>query len=141
MMTSQSRVVYRSDSDFDKQGNDLLQFRLTYEGILHPSSNWTKRGSHKHDIRRQFHPQLKRLWEVSSQLRNPFPLPDEVLTVGGRLPVDAIEHLASNRPLGQYRFVPLVTEELSLWCGLDILFLAPVVPMRFINIWRLRQQN
>jgi hypothetical protein len=61
-MTSQSCVVYRSDSEFDKQESDLLQFRLTYEGMLHPSSNGTKRGAHKHDIRRHFHPQLKKLW-------------------------------------------------------------------------------
>jgi hypothetical protein len=117
--------VYRSDSEFDKQGNDSLQFRLTYEGILHPSSNGAKRGEHKHAIRRQFHPQLKRLWEVFPQLKKPFPLPDEVITIGGPLPSDVIERLAENRPLGKYRFVPLVTEELSLWCGLDILFLRP----------------
>jgi hypothetical protein len=125
MSSVATRVVYRSDSEFDKQGNGSLQFRLTYEGILHPSSNGAKRGEHKHTIRRQFHPQLKRLWEVFPQLKKPFPLPDEVLTLGGPLPSDVIERLAENRPLGRYRFVPLVTEELSLWCGLDILFLRP----------------
>jgi hypothetical protein len=125
-MTPQPCAVYRSDSEFDKQGNRLLQFRLTYEGLLHPSSNGAKRGSHKHDIRRQFHPQLKKLWEVSPQLKNqPFTLPDEAITIGGPMPVDVIERLAALRSLGNYRFVPLVTEELSLWCGLDILFLRP----------------
>jgi hypothetical protein len=34
--------------------------------------------------------------------------------MGGPLPVDAIEHLANNRTLGKYRFVPLVTEAMEV---------------------------
>ncbi len=36
-----------------------------------------------------------------------------------------VDHLANNRRIGGYRFVPLVTKTLSLWCGINVLFLRP----------------
>ena len=43
-----------------------MKFRLTYEGRLLGNG----RAQHKHKIRRAFHPQLKRLWEVHQNLKN-----------------------------------------------------------------------
>jgi hypothetical protein len=118
-------LVLRSDSNFGRE-EVWLQFRLTYEGELLPSFNNTKRGGHKHFVRRKFHPQLRRLWEITPSLSEmQFPLDENILTVRAPLAPRMAEHLASTRLLGGYRFVPLVTEELALWCGLDILFLRP----------------
>ena len=110
-----------------------MQFRLTYEGPLKSSSNNTRNSDHKHAIRKAFHPQLKNLWRVDGNLyelatspynffRNPAPF----LSAQQNEPHDPrtyLEALADNYQLKDHRFAPLVTEELSLWCGLDILYL------------------
>lgn len=50
-----------------------LEFKLTYEGRLYGSnSKGDTRAAHKHEIRRVFHPQLKRLWKLTPQLSEPF---------------------------------------------------------------------
>ena len=41
-----------------------MKFRLTYEGLLKANGST----QHKHEIRKAFHPQLKRLWEVEPNL-------------------------------------------------------------------------
>lgn len=43
-----------------------VEFRLTYEGRL--GSGVSASAKHKHDIRRVFHSQLKRLWDVHPRL-------------------------------------------------------------------------
>jgi hypothetical protein len=54
-----------------------------------------------------------------------YPLARGPITVGERPHLSMRDHLAENHRVGNYRFVPIVTEELSLWCGIDILFLRP----------------
>jgi hypothetical protein len=102
-----------------------LEFRLTYEGTLLSSGNKNPNTKHKHAIRKKLHPQLKRLWQVSPYLKNmTFPSSGNfALSEIARSTM--IEHLADNRRVRKYRFVPLVTEDLSLWCGIDVLFLRP----------------
>jgi hypothetical protein len=46
-----------------------MEFRLIYQGELLPSAGTNKRSSEKHEIRKSFHPQLKRLWAVKDGLR------------------------------------------------------------------------
>ena len=51
----------------------LMEFRLTYSGILYSTGNDSKLGQkadHKHQIRMAFHPQLKRLWEITPFLKS-----------------------------------------------------------------------
>lgn len=108
-----------------------MQFRLTYEGPLKPSGNNTKNAAHKHEIRKAFHPQLKNLWASNLNLFSVAEMPYSLISPsrqGPEKPGSFMDHLASNYPLKEYRFVPLVTELLSLWCGLDILFLRPSSP-------------
>ena len=119
---------YRNDLAFES-GEVLMQFRLTYEGPLRPSGNNNRNTANKHAIRRAFHPQLKRLWQV-----------DRNLGVIARADADGLQYrgqgrgpnllklLADNRPLKDYRFLPLVSTDLSLWCGLEILYLRPSPP-------------
>jgi hypothetical protein len=99
-----------------------MEFTLVYEGQLLGASKNKTRADHKHQIRRQFHPQLKNLWQLrlshwltenrSSMLSNKW--------LAG-LPV--LQNIANHYSKDGYRFVPLVMPELSLACKLDILFL------------------
>ena len=101
-----------------------MQFRLTYEGSLYASSNGASRGDHKQEIRRRFHPQLKRLWETNL----PFQhlqiglAPENRFSTGEPRPF-GLEDLANQGRMGNFRFVPLVKASFDLWCGLDVLFL------------------
>jgi len=102
-----------------------VEFRLTYEGKLLSSGNKNPNTKHKHAIRQKLHPQLKRLWEITPCLRNMTFPPSRNFAFSEIAQCTMIEHLASTQPLQKYRFVPLITKELSLWCGIDVLFLRP----------------
>ena|ERR1700720_2532445 len=43
---------------------DTMEFRLTYEGLLLGASGNNKRAKHKHEIRKVFHKQLRRIFEI-----------------------------------------------------------------------------
>lgn len=122
---------------------DLVEFRLLYEGELLPSGTSKTRAPEKHLIRRAFHPQLRRLWFVHPRLRQlgesigtsvygneiSSAFSKEIESVP-KLSTDeairkAFEYMGKNWARNGYRFVPLVTENLSLRCALDILLLRP----------------
>jgi hypothetical protein len=98
-----------------KEPNDM-EFTLVYEGPLLGASRADTRASHKHDVRKQFHPQLRELWSRKFNF------------TGGAFPplghgwVSA-ESLGVRFSRCGYKFVPLVTEDLVLACAIDILFL------------------
>ena len=102
-----------------------MQFRLTYEGKL--LSNGPNQ--HKHEIRKTFHPQLRRLWDITpslKEMRNPVLDLVEVKRAADR---SRVEYLAEQFSRNNYHFVPLVTRDLGLsFCGIDILFLRPDPP-------------
>jgi hypothetical protein len=131
MSCIQNQRIYHCDSEFD-ESETIMQFRLTYEGPLKPSGNNTKYGAHKHEIRKAFHPQLKQLWACNRNLSSIAEMPYSLFSMPTSFkpikPGSVMEHLTNEYPLQDYRFVPLVTEALSLWCGLDILFLRPSSP-------------
>jgi hypothetical protein len=117
-----------TDANHDPEG-EFMEFRLTYEGLLLGSAKDDSRADHKHEIRKAFHPQLKRLWELTpflSEMRQ--PLFNGPILVNAPRSVPRVEHLAANFTAGAFHFVPLVTEDLSLLCGLDIMFLRPGRP-------------
>lgn len=134
-------LVHRTSSSvvlFDHPYNDpdegtRLEFRLTYEGHLLGASKTHTRASHKHDIRKVFHPQLKRLWEITPHLssaRDPLPQ-SEILVNGernGPPRKSMLAELADRFVRNGFRFIPLATEDLSLICGIEILFLRPDHP-------------
>lgn len=101
-----------------------MQFRLIYDGRLLGASRENTRAEHKHDIRRIFHKQLKRLWSVNKHLREVaehYPQgPDGSFRCEDNV---YLQFIANKFTTGDYRCVPLVTAELELACGLDILFL------------------
>lgn len=50
------------------EGEDVVEFRLLYSGRVLGSSKTDSRASLKHEIRRIFHPQLRRLWHTNNNL-------------------------------------------------------------------------
>ncbi len=118
----QGTVVLKSDPYIDWRGS--VEFRLTYSGRLLGASRNDTRAQHKHDVRRIFHKQLKRLWNVNPILKgrgSDFPI-----DLGGKRQFGTkiyIDYLADKFTVGKYPCVPLVVSALSLACRLDILFL------------------
>jgi hypothetical protein len=109
-----------------------VEFRLLYEGRLRPSGN-TRRGSETHAIRQAFHPQLRRLWDLNSNLRFLAEHKSiELISTSDPQPTTKEERIELGyKAMGDtwsrcgYNFIPLVTEKMDLRCGLDILLLRP----------------
>jgi hypothetical protein len=116
-----------------------MEFRLTYEGPLLGASRNDPRAKHKHEIRRKFHPQLRRLWEITPHLmeaRAVDPATGQVRrdrSISTEVAPSRRDWLALQFQKARYRFVPLVTKDLSLLCGLSILFLRPDPPGELIR--------
>jgi hypothetical protein len=51
--------------DDNRSEPPAMHFHLTYEGVLYGASRNQTRATHKHEVRKVFHEQLKRLWEIS----------------------------------------------------------------------------
>lgn len=135
MIAPGRKVILLSDPDYQPDEGAYMQFRLTYEGPLFAtqkdpvSGQVDRRSDHKHFIRQAFHPQMKRLWEITPFLRNGASSGPGALIVDG--PGDPIYDqatLAARHAKYGWNFVPLVTSDLNLICGLDILFLRPDPP-------------
>jgi hypothetical protein len=121
------------DPEFDPE-ECPMKFRLTYEGRLTGDGS----AQHKHEIRKAFHPQLRRLWAVEPNLRSwDYPSreapPDlhRYSTGGGN--VKAWEGLAHSYARFGYNFVPLATESYSLIAAIDILFMREGTPGSIIR--------
>lgn len=130
-----NRFVLLDDPYNQPDEGRFMQFRLTYEGPLFAtqrdpiSGQQDKRGIHKHDIRQAFHAQLKHLWDIVPHLKTGSPGGPGALTFGGEQPLARdIASLSARHSLYGWSFVPLVTQDLNLLCGLDILFLRPDRP-------------
>ncbi len=116
-----------------------MEFRLTYGGPLGATqrdavgNQPSPKRQQKQDIRKKLHPQLRRLWEITPFLKSGERSgPSTVLLEGGHDAPYDIASLAAKHSHYGWRFVPLVTEELNLICGLDVLFLRPGRPGQLI---------
>ena len=109
----------------------VMDFRLTYEGPLYASGTDIRqeqaRTPHKHQIRKHFHKQLKKLWYTNPNLL--------VRTRKRRNTVLNLEEehsqldvLANNWVEYGFRFAPLVHPGIGLNCRLEILMLRPSPP-------------
>ena len=113
------------DDPYFRPKDASMQFRLTYEGTLLSNGN----SQHKHEIRKTFHPQLRRLWEITPSLKEMRFPPLDVVQINRGPDMSRVNYLAEQFSRNNYRFVPLVTRDLDLsFCGLDILFLRPDAP-------------
>ena len=115
-----------------------MEFRLLYSGSLLGASKNDTRAHVKHSIRREFHPQLRRLWATKNKLveaaqmygavewQNDTQHSDqEAPSNSFELGIDA---MSKRWDRFGYKFLPLVTEELCSRCSLEILFLRPEEP-------------
>lgn len=134
----------RPDVRVLKQGlsdplGDYVEFKLTYEGQLLGASRSSSRAEHKHEIRRVFHRQLRELWKVYPYLNvgmeqfNYNEAFDDAFQAGKegremRKWPTLLEWLAQNYTRCGYRFVPLLTKNMSASCSVKILFLRTDFP-------------
>jgi len=123
-----------------------MRFRLTYQGELRSNQRDPQNGQrdrlaeHKQSIRKIFHGQLKQLWQTNKFLSEHTVDPNAWFSTnaipanqvgqpgfwgGGPEPeqLPLSEAIANLHRENGYRFVPLVRENFSLLCSLDILFL------------------
>jgi len=107
---------------------DLVEFRLLYEGELLSSGNRPK-PKNKHAIRRKLHPQLRRLWQTKNNLRQYAEHLGSSVDPHGGTEEERIKRgiagLGASWPIAGYNFVPLVTSRWALRCSVDILLLRP----------------
>lgn len=119
---SQNVAILKHDPYVSFEG--AMEFRLLYDGKLLGSSRNDTRATHKHDVRRAFHKQLKRLWQTNPHLKARASRRETVkIGEGPEITTLDIEKMADNYRIGNYRCVPLVTSQEELACGLDVLFL------------------
>jgi hypothetical protein len=136
--------VYVNTGDPIEEDN-MVEFRLLYAGELLPSSNTKRRAKEKHAIRRAFHPQLRRLWDVRTNLQEVADrafiqsIEDRALVYNihgedvynGPPKTDEERFDAGIKFIGKqwaragYELVPVVVPEFALQCSLDILLLRP----------------
>ena len=106
-----------------------MEFRLTYDGQLMARGGGA---DHKHEVRKVFHKQLKRLWEIHPFLQGwtrSNSAPDT--TVGNVYYASEksyLQHLGDKFKEGKYRFAPIATAERGAIVSLDILFLRSGQP-------------
>jgi hypothetical protein len=115
-----------------------MELKLTYDGLLLGASRTNTRAQHKHDIRRQFHPQLRRFWETHAILRRASArmfLPGKwQLTNSLEDPGPLLwEGLAEKYERMGYNFVPLARQEAMVICSVRILFLRIDPPGSLIS--------
>jgi hypothetical protein len=121
----------------------IVEFRLLYSGQLLGAHGGKTRSAHKHAIRREFHPQLKRLWTTNQNLRRRAAgfgiakvhnMIEVIVGDPTAAPVNmdhtpylepGFAEIAKNWTRQGYNFVPLVTTEFCLRCSIEILFLRP----------------
>jgi hypothetical protein len=115
-----------------------MNFRLTYEGpIMHRGGGLP----HKQEIRKAFHKQLKRFWEVHPMLeqwRKHSTAPSIPVEVNGQIerprnPQSRHDYLAELYTRGNYHFIPIATEDRGAIVSLDILFLRSGIPGHATN--------
>jgi hypothetical protein len=114
------RRVLRWDPHLDPDEN-AMEFRLTYAGELFGYRSDRRiqksRSLHVHDIRKQFHRQLKKLWHEHPVLVSCLEYHDR----RGFGPVQIFAH-------DGFQWIPMVTKHNGLICKLEILMLRPGQP-------------
>jgi hypothetical protein len=107
-----------------------MEFRLFYRGPLKSNGN----PAEKQMIRRQFHPQLKKLWSqepLVNYVETEKPKEGYFNTSTNYLDENSETNLIY--PLSKFKFACLVSERLNTHAELDILFLRPEPPGKIIQ--------
>ncbi|MFI5107966.1 MAG: hypothetical protein ACHP78_03865 [Terriglobales bacterium] len=113
-----------------------MEFRLIYRGALpaQGSGKGGKRRKEKHAIRREFHRQLKELWNQNPFLRKRGTGLIHVEREGVvEKHCTRLELIAEQYQVNDFSFVPLINEAGGLACSLHILFLRRDNPGHLIE--------
>lgn len=102
-----------------------MEFTLFYQGELKSSGSV----AHKQELRRAFHPQLQRLWQLNPLASNSnyVAITPEVFNRPGPAPVSFLE------TVDNFTFAPLITERLWLAAQIKITLLRPEKPGQIIQ--------
>ena len=115
-------LYYRDPGLPSPEGDNVIEFRLLYEGNLPSQSPGNGRVREKHHIRKQVHKQLRVLWETEAPLIGRSGKNERE---NAREPKRAswAETQAATNSYHGWSFVPLICPDLFLTCVLDIVFL------------------
>jgi hypothetical protein len=122
-MIEAHRRVFLDDPYNDPIEGEHVEFRLLYRGPLRATQRDPQPGSNaptrhwqlKHKMRLAFSRQLRAIWRDTPFLaQNQKPDGSKAYH---------IERLAANNQVPPWKFVPLVTHELQLLCGIDVVLL------------------
>lgn len=119
MVSAANRQVLRWEPYVDPDGGDM-EFRLTYAGPLlahKDTRQWRERTIDIHNMRREFHKQLERLWQI-----HPVLLKSSDAYTGAQPGAEPVFNSEG------FVFKPIVTESLGLICKLEILILKDATP-------------
>lgn len=128
----------------DGESRCVVRFRILYSGQLLGATREKTRASLKHQIRRELHPQLRQLWATNLGL---FKIANEYASEWINDHHDlatvniseeqwrsfGLKYLGEKWQRCGREFIPLVTEQMGLYCKLDILFLRPGEPGKTIQ--------
>lgn len=135
------RVILRRDLDNEADRVRLVKFRLFYEGALGSQSarledhQQDRKGNHKHDIRMVFDAQLRHLWKTMPSLAA-WQTNGEMFETNFGQRIGMETALYNIQPdVGGYTFIPLVCQEFSILCHIDVLILRRDKPG---GIWSAR---
>ena len=132
--------IYRDD---EPESDSDMQFTLVYSGQLRPTQRAAephqaaKNPTHKHDIRRCFHAQLRELWQNHPVLSRYKETPTSYAALASGTRVKSwradrfdqqkqyklSELIQADHVSYNYEWVPLVKRMFSLACSLDIVLL------------------
>lgn len=144
-------ILYLSGPEDDYEcWEPWMKFRLTYYGPLRPTNRDDNNDGtnplcvHKHDIRREFHKQLKQLWITNKFLRehkvgpsfSPRYTPLNASFGFADQDDESVKMhdiMATQYENRDFKFLPLVSEKFDLLCSLDILFLRHDIPGSLLN--------
>src|SRR5882672_4014796 len=135
MIGRAERVTLTRDPDHDQSNDPAMEFRLTYEGTLLGASRSNTRAKHKHEIRKVFHKQLRRLFELhpAFEMYHFRAVEDSSYQHVDYQNRGRYDEVVNNFERVGFRFFPIATRDLSLLCGVNILFLRPDVPGAVIS--------
>ncbi len=129
-MPLKSKCAVIMEDPYGDPNGDTMQFRLTYEGLLLSNGHL----QHKHEIRKKFHPQLRRLWEITPSLKEMRHPVMDLVEVNRGADKSRIEWLAEEHREHDYDLVPLITKDLEIsYCGINILYLRRDPPGRVVQ--------
>ncbi len=145
------RRVYLSPWEDRAPESELMRFRLCYEGELKATqrdpigSQGDRLAEHKQALRRAFHKQLRELWRTDRFLSNHNVCPSDYrrMLQNPQAISDSFGAMDESVPLAEfvgrfyhesgYQFVPLVREDWSLRCALNVLLLRRDYPGSVID--------